>query len=213
MAFTTKEWKDRLVEFAGRRKLKNVTTGAETVFDVSRSEGAVSQAGDAFSAANMNNLEQRIKNEFDTVNGSLNGKASKSSDLGNCTFYQSGSDFYVRGADSVTKKLGSTLGLLNYVHSNLRGDYAPTIFTLKAETQVAVIMASSSDTEPVLNISGAYTFVHGITSVRSNDGRDPGNLPWTKFCVIKRISAGSITIYGGGNGYWWGGQFAFAEFG
>lgn len=71
MAFVTKEWKDRLVEFAGRRKLKNVTTGAETVFDVSRSEGAVSQAGDAFSAANMNNLEQRIKNEFDTVNGSL----------------------------------------------------------------------------------------------------------------------------------------------
>lgn len=72
MAFVTKEWKDRLVEFAGRRKLKNVTTGAETVFDVSRSEGAVSQAGDAFSAANMNNLEQRIKKEFDTVNGSLN---------------------------------------------------------------------------------------------------------------------------------------------
>lgn len=77
MAFVTKEWKDRLVEFAGRRKLKNVTTGAETVFDVSRSEGAVSQAGDAFSAANMNNLEQRIKNEFDTVNGSLQAVNNK----------------------------------------------------------------------------------------------------------------------------------------
>ena len=43
--------------------------------DVSRSEGTVSQAGDAFSAANMNNLEQRIKKEFDTVNRSLaNGR-------------------------------------------------------------------------------------------------------------------------------------------
>lgn len=71
MAFVTKTWKDRLVEYAGRRKIKNVATGEETLVDVSRSEGTVSQAGDAFSAANMNNLEQRIKNEFDTVNSSL----------------------------------------------------------------------------------------------------------------------------------------------
>ena len=74
MAFVTKTWKDRLVEYAGRRKLKNVATGEEVLMDVSRSEGTVSQAGDAFSAANMNNLEQRIKNEFDTVNSSLNWK-------------------------------------------------------------------------------------------------------------------------------------------
>lgn len=73
MAFVTKTWKDRLVEYAGRRKLKNVATGEEVLMDVSRSEGTVSQAGDAFSAANMNNLEQRIKNEFDTLNSSLNG--------------------------------------------------------------------------------------------------------------------------------------------
>lgn len=71
MAFVTKTWKDRLVEYAGRRKLKNVATGEEVLMDVSRSEGTVSQAGDAFSAANMNNLEQRIKNEFDTVNSSF----------------------------------------------------------------------------------------------------------------------------------------------
>lgn len=73
MAFVTKTWKDRMVEYAGRRKLKNVATGEEVLMDVSRSEGTVSQAGDAFSAANMNNLEQRIKKEFDTVNSSLGG--------------------------------------------------------------------------------------------------------------------------------------------
>lgn len=72
MAFVTKTWKDRLVEFAGRRKLKNVATGAEMIVDVSRNEGTVSQAGDAFSAANMNNLEQRIKNEFDALGNSVN---------------------------------------------------------------------------------------------------------------------------------------------
>ena len=71
MAFVTKTWKDRLVEYAGRRKLKYVATGEEILMDVSRSEGTVNQAGDAFSAANMNNLEQRIKTEFDSVNSSL----------------------------------------------------------------------------------------------------------------------------------------------
>ena len=71
MAFVTKTWKDRLVEFSGRRKLKNVSTNEETIYDVSRSEGTVMQAGDQFSAENMNNLEQRIKTEFDSVNSSL----------------------------------------------------------------------------------------------------------------------------------------------
>lgn len=72
MAFVTKTWKDRLVEFAGRRKLKNVSTNEEVLYDVSRSEGTVMQAGDSFSATNMNDLEQRIKTEFDNVSTSLN---------------------------------------------------------------------------------------------------------------------------------------------
>lgn len=71
MAFVAKEWKDRLVEYAGRRKLKNVATGEETVYDVSRQEGAVSQAGDAFAAETMNDLEQRISDEFNQINQNL----------------------------------------------------------------------------------------------------------------------------------------------
>ena len=75
--FVPKEWKDRLAEFAGRRKLTNVSTGEETTVDVSRAEGEVSQAGDAFSAANMNDLEQRIKDGFDKVDTNLgNGEIS-----------------------------------------------------------------------------------------------------------------------------------------
>lgn len=75
MAFVTKTWKDRMVEFAGRRKLKNVSTNESVLYDVSRSEGTVMQAGDSFSATNMNDLEQRIKTEFDNVNSSLaNGR-------------------------------------------------------------------------------------------------------------------------------------------
>ena len=112
MAFVTKTWKDRLVEYAGRRKLKNVATGEEVLMDVSRSEGTVSQAGDAFSAANMNNLEQRIKNEFDTVNSSLNGMRFGTDGDGNYGYYGadgslisfksgfSGANIYMSGTNS-----------------------------------------------------------------------------------------------------------------
>lgn len=73
MAFVKKEWKDRLVEFAGRRLLTRVSGSAENqiVVDVNRSEGVVSQEGDAFSASNMNDLEQRIGDEFETLNNDL----------------------------------------------------------------------------------------------------------------------------------------------
>lgn len=98
MAFVTKTWKDRLVEYAGRRKLKNVATGEEILMDVSRSEGTVNQAGDAFSAANMNNLEQRIKTEFDSVNSSLTDQPTFEYDeSGKITGYKT----KIGGADTV----------------------------------------------------------------------------------------------------------------
>ncbi|MCM1327266.1 MAG: hypothetical protein NC094_12110 [Bacteroidales bacterium] len=66
MAFVKKTWKDRLVEYAGRRQLKRVSGDANStmIVDVSRSEGTVSQPGDAFSAANMNDMEKRIEDGF-----------------------------------------------------------------------------------------------------------------------------------------------------
>ena len=57
MAFIKKEWKDRLAEFAGRRRLTNIDTGEEMIVDVERDEGLVSQTGDSFSGKNMNDLE------------------------------------------------------------------------------------------------------------------------------------------------------------
>ena len=65
MAFEKKTWKDRLSEFPGRRKLKNISTNAEAVYDVTRAEGELFQAGDAYSAENMNDLEERIENGFE----------------------------------------------------------------------------------------------------------------------------------------------------
>ena len=64
MSFVKKTWKDRLVEFAGRRRLLNVDTGEDFVVDVTREEGLVTQVGDAYSAENMNDLESRIESGF-----------------------------------------------------------------------------------------------------------------------------------------------------
>lgn len=105
--FTPKEWKARLVEFAGRRLLRNVANGQSATYDVSRSEGQVSQEGDAFNTKNMNDLEQRISNGFakaKTNIDSLNDNgAIKGMDAREDGVYIT----YSTGADTVTKKLGS----------------------------------------------------------------------------------------------------------
>lgn len=103
--FTPKEWKARLVEFAGRRLLRNVANGETVTYDVSRSEGQVSQEGDAFNTKNMNDLEQRVANGFGNAKTAVE---TLSSDLGGCSLEQDGVDFYIVGADAVRKKLGET---------------------------------------------------------------------------------------------------------
>lgn len=62
--FAKKIWADRNVEFPGRRKLTDTSTSMETTVDVTRAEGTISAEGDAFSAANMNDLEVRIEEGF-----------------------------------------------------------------------------------------------------------------------------------------------------
>ena len=64
-----KIWKDRQSEYPTRRKL--VSTGTQNEYDVIRSEGAVSEAGDPLNAENLNDLENRIENGFTDVNKSL----------------------------------------------------------------------------------------------------------------------------------------------
>ena len=62
MSFVRKTWKSRLVEYPNRRVLTDISSGTSQTVEVSRTgaEGTVSQQGDAFSAANMNDLESRI---------------------------------------------------------------------------------------------------------------------------------------------------------
>lgn len=56
--FEKKTWIKREVEHPGRRRLE--PAGEDGIFDVTREEGQVVKAGDAFSPENMNDLEERI---------------------------------------------------------------------------------------------------------------------------------------------------------
>lgn len=57
--FIQKVWKDRVSEYPTRRGLKKAD-GTVDIVTVSREEGSVSVEGDAFSAENMNDLEERV---------------------------------------------------------------------------------------------------------------------------------------------------------
>lgn len=70
MAFVKKTWKNRIAEYINRRLLTNEDGRTELV-TVARDEGTISQEGDAFNAANMNDLEDRIEAGFTEVNQSL----------------------------------------------------------------------------------------------------------------------------------------------
>lgn len=65
MAYQTKTWKARSSEFPTRRTLTDTSTGMVTTVNVARAEGTVTEQGDGFSAANMNDLEARVKAGFD----------------------------------------------------------------------------------------------------------------------------------------------------
>lgn len=73
MAFKKKTWVDRMVEYAGRRKITNATTMAAQIVDVERAEGVVSEEGTAINAANMNDLEQRTADAFSGVEQEIEG--------------------------------------------------------------------------------------------------------------------------------------------
>ena len=70
MGFIKKIWKDRISEFPTRRSLTK-TDGTSELVTVARSEGMISEEGDAFSAENMNDFENRVANGFNELTENL----------------------------------------------------------------------------------------------------------------------------------------------
>lgn len=103
MAFTKKTWKDRLTAFPSRRRLVK-EDGTSELVTVSREEGEISQEGDAFSAANMNDLENRIANALNSVTISVD-----------TTLTQSGMAADAKAVGDAIADIQSTSGGIKYV--------------------------------------------------------------------------------------------------
>lgn len=128
MAFKKKTWSDRMVEYAGRRKLTNVSTKQAIICDVERSEGTVSKEGDAFSSQNMNDLEQRVADGFSEVKQTTDGLIQNLAS-GQIEFsFQDGKGVYrKKGADTWFPFSGSLVlmnGTASYAYSGVSGTYA-----------------------------------------------------------------------------------------
>lgn len=124
--FQKKTWEDRITEYPARRTLTQ-TDGTAQIVTVARSEGSITQEGDAFSAENMNDLEGRIEEGFTAVNKDLaDGKIKFGIDA-------DGNYGYIKdGADTVTpfKPGGLTeVGIINYTSSTY-GEYKNYTFNI-----------------------------------------------------------------------------------
>lgn len=98
MAFSKKTWLDRIAEYPTRRRLKK-SDGTDEIVSVSREEGAISQEGDAFSAANMNDLEDRVASEFNSLNLKMDS-AITTSNIGSQSVNYANSSNYANSAGS-----------------------------------------------------------------------------------------------------------------
>ena len=93
MAFSKKTWKDRISQYGNRRILTDVQSGTEQTVTVERSEGTISEEGDAFNAANMNGLENRINSaladgkSFEVITQANFNELQRNSLLDDTVFY------------------------------------------------------------------------------------------------------------------------------
>lgn len=69
--FTKGNWENRNVQYPKRRRLTEVE-GQPNIYDVDREEGTIISDGSAFSAENMNGLENRIETAFDSIETKIN---------------------------------------------------------------------------------------------------------------------------------------------
>lgn len=112
MAFAKKTWKDRISEYPTRRRLKK-EDGTDEIVTVSREEGAISQEGDAFSAENMNNLEDRIDSEFAALNESLEEKVNSPTSINVLASWNANTYTTITLSDNISNYSFIIIGLRN----------------------------------------------------------------------------------------------------
>lgn len=78
MWFTKRLWKDRQTEFPNRRTV-TYEDGSAALVRLTRTEGEISEEGDAFNAQNMNDLEERIANADNQITETIRNMLQNSS--------------------------------------------------------------------------------------------------------------------------------------
>lgn len=189
MAFKKKTWVDRMVEYAGRRKITNVTTMAAQIVDVERAEGVVSEEGTAINAVNMNDLEQRTADAFSAVQQDIEGI---NSDLGGFSFKEESGIKYVRGADSVWVPLGSVSSHLVTNKNTITGlvPGKECYIYVIAYWQARGIAAENKPWQ--LNVSGAENISVLHANYRNLYGEAGGTDAWAVLNV--KSTADTITV-------------------
>lgn len=170
MSFTQKTWKDRISEHPNRRTLTDVSNNTTITVDVAREEGTISQEGDPYSSANMNDLESRIANGFSTLSqDSLKmSTANPSSDSIRFGINASGQYGYIKqGASEVTP------------FRNPTGNASPSD-VLSGKTFSTASLENASGTrvdlgsEPEMKGGTLYNGDVYLYPVSGGDGRDYG---------------------------------------
>ena len=157
MAFLQKTWKDRVAEYINRRVLTK-EDGTTELVSVERSEGTISQEGDAFSAANMNDLEQRIANEFSEQNKNLTA-----SDNLKFQFATDGEGNYgYLGADDSFIPFKKGGAFESYLPSLYKAEYVLASSKTTFTNKLGVTSSSNGSRKAIANISGTgFTKISG----------------------------------------------------
>lgn len=217
MAFVSKEWKTRKVEYPGRRVLKNPTTGISTTYDVSRAEGEILQEGDAFSSANMNDLEQRVSNEFGEINKKLSNHFEISeATLSSCTLATAIGLLLANASEKGTYsgrfKCSSGWFTFHCYYANDGGYNSGYVCSISDGTAYTFYCKAGADAvlkkcNGGLKLTG-YTFsinVGGISNTPVNSsGRSGSSSLSLDVSEYDSLSIGSYTITGDGDHAAWG---------
>ena len=192
MAFKKKTWKDRMVEYAGRRKLTNISTNQSIICDVARSEGTVSQEGDALSSQNLNDLEQRIEDGFtevkqttDTLNQNLaSGQIEFSFQDGKGVYRKKGADTWLPFSSTLVLMDGTGSYAFGGINNGYYSNFQLDNFDYSIYSKIRIT-----------NL-GTYPFevVCGTTSYTSPGTFDIGALKQTTLRIFYRGAAANPPI-------------------
>lgn len=158
--FTKGNWENRNVQYPKRRRLTEVE-GQPNIYDVDREEGTIISEGSAFSAENMNGLENRIETAFDSIETKINTA-------------RAGVELYSSNGSNGTITLSDNVSNYDYLEIYYKEEQAESFHcikvtpTFKPKWQAMDIRYSSGDGYMVFNVK---KFTITGTTITQSDGK------------------------------------------